>query len=271
MGSPITIETLEQIDRYLNGELSDSETLDFEKWMANDVLLQDEVKIQKQLFALHNTTKKNVVSHEQDSATLALLKEKLKSKELQELSQKIRKAGQEHTSLTSKKKSKKKYLFYAVAASIAIVFSATLYFINASNSLNTYYQDNVNWEELPSFAVKGAAENSFNKGETLFKKKEYHAAIATFNTIEASNELYPYSLLYIGASYEQLNENNKAVATFDKVTKLTTFEGYSQGYWYKLLIYLKVKDKQNALAMKAIILEDKNNYNYDKVVAMELE
>ena len=271
MGSPITIEILEQIDRYLNGELSDSETVAFEKLIANDVLLQDEVKIQKHLFAIHNTTKMNLGEQEQDIATLALLKEKLKSTALQELSQKIRKAGQEHTSLIRKKKSKTKYLYYTIAASIAIVFSATLYFINASNGLNTYYQDNVNWEELPSFAVKGASENSFNEGETLFKKKDYPAAIASFSKIDTSNELYPYSLLYIGASYEQLNENEKALATFDKVTKLTNFEAYSQGYWYKLLLYLKIQDKQNALAMKTIILEDKNNYNYDKVVEMKLE
>lgn len=271
MGSAITIETLEQIDRYLHGELSENETIAFEELIANDVLLQDEVRIQKHLFAIHGKTTKNSMPQEIDKEAIQLVKEKLKTEELQTLSNKIRKAGQAQITATTTKKRKKNYLVYAIAASIAIVFTTTLFLVNTTPSLDTYYQENVNWEELPSFVTKGANETSFDKAETLFKKKEYNNAIATFKTIATNNELYPYSLFYIGASYEQLNENEKALETFDSITKLTTFEEYSKGYWYKLLVYLKMGNREKAIEMKTLILKDKTNYNYNKVVEMKLE
>ncbi len=76
--------------------------------------------------------------------------------------------------------------------------------------------------------------------------------------------------MYIGASYEQLNENERALVSFDKLTQLTDFEEYSKGYWYKLLLYLKLNNRQKALEMKAIILENKNNYNYKKALELDL-
>lgn len=271
MGSAITIEILEQIDRYLNGELSENETIAFEELIAKDVQLANEVSIQKQLFALHGKATKNSISQEIDKEAVQLLKEKLKTEELQALSTKIRKLGQAQIIASTTNKRKKNYALYAIAATIAIVFTTTLFLINATPSLDTYYKDNVNWEELPSFAVKGENENSFDKAEIFFKKKEYNNAITTFKTIPTNNELYPYSLLYIGASYEQLNENEKALATFDSLTKLTSFEEYSKGYWYQLLVYLKLGDREKAIEMKTIILQDKSNYNYNKVVEMKLE
>ncbi len=104
----------------------------------------------------------------------------------------------------------------------------------------------------------------------MFKNKEYKEAITTLTTIETNDEFYPYALLYIGASYEQLNENERALVSFDKLTQLTDFEEYSKGYWYKLLLYLKLNNRQKALEMKAIILENKNNYNYKKALELDL-
>lgn len=271
MGSAITIEILEQIDRYLKGELSENETIAFEELIAKEAQLADEVSIQKQLFALHGKATKISISQDVDREAIQLLKEKLKTEELQALSTKIRKLGQAHITASTTTKRKKNYLLYAVAATMAIVFTTTLFFINATPSLDTYYKDNLNWNELPSFAVKGENENSFNQGEIFFKKKEYNKAITTFKTIPTNNEFYPYALLYIGASYEQLNENEKALTTFNSLTKLTTSEEYSKGYWYQLLVYLKLGNREQAIEMKSIILQDKSNYNYNKAVVMKLE
>ncbi|UOX33100.1 hypothetical protein LXD69_13765 [Flavobacterium sediminilitoris] len=271
MGRAITIEILEEIEQYLKGTLTEAKHKAFEEKMFADELLREEVIIQKQLYAMHHTPTKNSVPLEVDEETLHQLKETLKSKEIQALSNKIRQAGK--TYIAEKptiKKSRKKHLYYYIAASIAILLTTTLFLINSKPSLQEYYNDNVNWENLPSFTTKGDTENNFSKGEIHFKKKDYYKAIESFKTIPKNDKLYPYSLLYIGASYDQLNENENALNAFENVAKLTDFEEHSKGYWYSLLLYLKTNNKEKAKEMKTIILKDKNNYNYKKALQLNL-
>jgi hypothetical protein len=267
MGYSITAELLETIDNYLKGNLSKVEHLAFEKQMEENKELEEIVLIQRQLFAIHDfeTTKNKLIGHSQKN--LLYYKEQLRSKENQHLSAKIRKIGENYTKpKTSKQKS---YLKYYIAASIALVF-ATIIMLNSNTSLEDYYYDNVNWNELPSYIDKGQAENDFSKGEIAFKNSEYKKAIISFSSITSESELYPYSLLYIGASYEQLQENDKALEIFDQLSALSDFEENSRAYWYKLLIYAKLNDKTKAKEMQTIILENKNNYNYEQVHKLDL-
>ncbi|NHN25776.1 hypothetical protein FIA58_008830 [Flavobacterium jejuense] len=263
------MDTLDIIDQYLKGTLSEVETVAFEKRMAENVALREEVYIQKQLFTIHNFSTKESIKNDRYNKELDLLNEKLQTEEYRALSRKIRKVGKEQTMIKPLfKKKKKPYFIYSIAATIVAVIT-TFFVFNKQSSLNDYYNENVNWDELPSFIAKGQAEAIFTKGESLFKRKEYEKAIETLSIIETKDEYYPYALMYLGASYEQLNQNQKAILQFDKLTQLTDFEEYSKGYWYKLLLYLKGNDRIKALEMQTIILENKNNYNYKKVLELD--
>lgn len=270
MGRILTEELLDKIDQYLKGELSELERLSFEKLLQEDEQLQEDVIIQKQLFAMHGTSTTDISSNETDFEAIALLKEKLKTDEYLHLSNKIRTIGNENRISNGKpRKRKTHYLNYFIAASVTIFF-ATLFFFNSESSLESYYSENVNWENLPSFIDKGNALDNFTKGEIAFKKKEYKSAILSFENIETTNELYPYSLMYIGASYDVLNENEKALDYFNKLSQLTEFEEHTKGFWYQLLIHLKLDNKEKANEISKIILKDKNNYNYQETQNMKL-
>lgn len=267
MGSNLTIEELDKIDQYLKGNLSESEHLAFEKLIVEDQELQTEVMIQKQLFEINGLSTVDLPIDKANEKDVLHYKEQLQSKDIIDLSTKIREIGQNH--IQQKSKAKQNYFKYYIAASIAIVFG-TFLFLNSNSSLENYYTDNVNWQELPSFIDKGQPENDFTNGELLFKNGEYTKAIESFSKIDSTYELYPYSLMYIGASYDQLNKNDKAIDAFDLLSKLTSFEESSRGYWYKMLIYLKQNNKDKALEMKTIILKDSENYNYTKAKNLEL-
>lgn len=267
MGYSITAELLETIDNYLKGNLSKVEHLAFEKQIEENKELKEIVLIQKELFAIHGfeTTENKFTNGSQKD--LLYYKEQLRSKENQDLSAKIRKIGKNYTKpITSTQKS---YLKYYIAASIALVFG-TILMLNSNSSLENYYKDNVNWNELPSYIDKGQAENDFTKGEIAFKNKEYDKAIIAFKNITSENELYPYSLMFIGASYEQLNENDKALETFSQLETLNNFEESSRAYWYKLLIYAKLNKKVKAKEIQNIILKNENNYNYKQAQKLNL-
>jgi hypothetical protein len=267
MENPITAELLETIDNYLKGILSEAENLAFEKQMKIDAELEETVKIQKQLFQLHDFNTIEIPTKKDNQEDLTHYKNQLRTKENIDLQNKIREIGINHTKTNSR--IKKNYLKYYIAASIALIFG-TFIFLNSNSSLESYYKENVNWEELPSFIDKGQTENYFTKGEGLFKNKEYLMAIESFKKIDTNNELYPYALMYIGASYDQLNQNQKAINTFDTLSKLVNFQEHSKGYWYKMLIFLKQNKKEKALEMKNIILKDQNNFGYDEAIQLKL-
>lgn len=267
MGYSITAELLETIDNYLKGNLSKVEHLAFEKLMEENKELEEIVLIQRQLFAIHDfeTTKNKLIGHSQKN--LLYYKEQLRSKENQDLSAKIRKIGENYTK--PKTSTQKNYLKYYIAASIALIFG-TIIMLNSNTSLEDYYYDNVNWEELPSFISKDQSLSDFTKGETFFKNEDYEKAIITFSSIKPDNELYPYSLMYIGASFDKLNKNDEALQVFDKLLTLQKFEEYSRGYWYKLLIYLKENNKDKAIEMRSVILKNNSNFNYEEAKNLKL-
>lgn len=267
MGSYLTIENLDQIDLYLKNKLTNSERLEFEKLIVENPELQKEMIIQKQLFEINGLSTVDLPLNKANENDVLHYKEQLKSKDIIDLSSKIRKIG--HDYINENSTAKQNFYKYYIAASIVIVFGAFLLF-NSNSDLENYYTDNVNWQDLPSFIDKGQPENDFTKGEVLFKNEEYDKAIKSFEKISPTNELYPYSLMYIGASYDRINENEKAITAFNQLSNLKSSKESSKGNWYKFLLYLKQNNKEKALEMKSIILKDKNNFNYKKASDIEL-
>ena len=143
------------------------------------------------------------------------------------------------------------------------------FFLNQYETTESYYKKYAQWNDLPSFIEKGVAANLFVKGELLFKEKKYQEAITTLSTIDSKDVYYPFALMYIGASYDKLNENAKAIATFLRLSQLTSFEEYSKGYWYEFLIHLKMSNQEEAKKVQSIILKDSSNYNY--AIAKDIE
>ncbi len=267
MGTAMTIEIIEQINQYLKGTLPEGEKLVFEQKLAEDETLREEVIMQKQLFLLQGVETNDLPFSYDNKADLLDIQNKLNSEEYKLLSAKIRKASVEVKNTPTQRKN---YWFkYAVAASIALIFSILLYF-NNPNALENYYHENVNWEELPSFIEKGGSKNDFVNAEILFKNKDYNNAIVLFKKLKPSDKLYPFALMYIGATYDLQNQNEKAIQTFQQLAALRSFEEYSKGYWFEFLMYLKQNDIQKAKEIRATILKDSNNYNYDTVKKIKL-
>lgn len=263
------IDTLDLIDQYLRDTLSETEKKAFEKRIATEENLQEEIVIHQQLLAIHEQ-KQVSLANSSYPKELALMKKKLREENYVKLSQKIKAIGKNQQQIATHRLKRKKTVnwFYSVAASLVVLIG--LFFIfNKPKDLPNYYENYVNWEELPSFTVKGDPEELFEKGEIFFKNKEYKNAVATLAIIEPEDKWYPFALLYLGASYDQLNENEKAIATFQKLASLTTSEEYSKGYWYQLLLYLKTNQKEKALEMKTKILANPNHYKYKEATELD--
>jgi len=94
------IDTLDLIDQYLRGNLSDTEKEAFEKRIATEEDLQEEVLIHQQLLAIHEQEKISLAnsSYQQE---LVQMNETLYEEDNAKLSQKIRAIGKNQQQLTT--------------------------------------------------------------------------------------------------------------------------------------------------------------------------
>lgn len=268
MESGLTEQLLDKIDQYLMGSLSKADHVAFEEEILKNKELQEEVTLQKQLLQVINDKKWISIKNDDNNSDLTKVKEQLKSKESQDASTLIRQIGQK-TKTKKETPTRKLYYRYAMAiAALFLIFFSVL-FINSNSELDALYKDYAHWDtELISFVEQSDTVDSFSTGEIAFRKKEYQDALQHFLTVKKEEKQYPYALMYIGASYELLQENDNALKSFDALIAMQSFEENSKGYWYKLLIYLKQNDRSNAQKTIAIILENEQNYKYSK--ALEL-
>ena len=118
--------------------------------------------------------------------------------------------------------------------------------------------------ELPTFAEKGSDIGLFVKAEKEFKNQNYKSAISLFDEIDTLSKYYPYSLMYIGASHDMLNENQKAIESFDKLIGLKVKGESSKGLWYKALVQLEEGETNNAIATLKLLSEDEESEYFDE-------
>lgn len=263
MAIELTEELLAQIDGYLKETLSAAEKEAFEQRLQNEPELQEEVRLQQQLFDIIGKEQWHTIERLQYEERITKLKSKLRSSEYQNLSANLRNAEKVYLEENTKVNPFKKYYRYiAVAAAIIIFFG--IYMTQTNVSLHSYYETYVNWSDLPSFVEKGQEQNTFLQGEEAFKQKNYTEAIAYFQKILPTDELYTNGLVYIGGAYDLLNENDKAIATFQKLASVDDKYERSRGNWYIAMIYLKMENKEKAIEALQKNTDNTDNFNYQK-------
>lgn len=247
MASELTEALLAEMNRYLNDEMNELERKRFERKLENDEKLRKELSLEKELRdVLNDNDDYTLFSGNQQNEELTKLKTKLRSDEYQELSNTIKSVGKEYLENEEATKPRKNYYKYISLAAVLVLFFG-IYFSQINTSLDSYYEANVNWSELPSFIEKGQQEDLFSQGELAFKASNYEKAISKFSKIEPSHESYVFSLQYLGASYDLLNKNDEAIVTFQKLTSIGNTFQHSKGNWYEALIHLKNNDKEKAI------------------------
>ena len=272
MASRLTEKLLADIERYLKSEMTGIELTMFEDNLKGDAELRSELQLQIELSeAMGNESDYSLFKQKLNREEIDKLKSKLRSKEYQDLSASIRNAEKVYFSEQSPSKSFKKYYRYLAIAGVFILFFG-IYFSQLDTSYSSYYEANVDWTELPSFVEKGKID-TFTKGELAFKKEDYKTAAEQFSIVETSNELYSHSLVYLGASYDLLNQNDNAIATFQKLSGVPDSHLASKGYWYEAMIHLKMNDKEKAITALTKSAENEANFKYQeaKVLLRKLD
>ena len=251
------------IDDYLNNRLSREDLIAFEKQLFNDHDLAEEVRINKNLFALHETEAWediNVLNKDGIAYQEYLLSDDAKKIKLA-----INNANNKYkrNSITPIKR----FRWYGVAASLVLLIAFSYTFTSNQNTPENLYADYSNLSELPSLTQRSDADKLLSDAEKLFLNKQYLGAV---RSLELYNEKYnsqsANTLLYKGMCYLELKQYTKAELIFNTLKSSDTLDK-NKAYWYLALTSLK---QENITDTKKILQVIVSNSYYNNQKAEQL-
>lgn len=240
-----TQELFENIDAYLKGDLKGEDLELFENALRSDVRLQEEVK------------------------KYELVKDALKDEDIIKFREKLRdidhEIEQEKISATIPKKSFKQYYKIAAVFIAILGISSLLWLFNPleRDLYAEYYVPYPISELTRSNEVTTIAELKEVSG--YYKRKEYVKTIPILETLTLKYPKNDKLRLYLGNSYLNTNQEEKAIYLFENVLHNDTFR--NDALWFLSLTHIKEDNKDKAI----ILLKDLASYeNLYKKSAIDL-
>jgi len=223
------------IDDYLNNRLSREDLIAFEKQLFVNHDLAEEVRINKNLFALHETEAwEDIKVLNKDGIAY---QEYLLSDDAQKIKAAISTANNNYNRKSISPF--KNYRWYGVAASLVLLIAFSYTFTANQNSPQNLYDDYSNLSELPSLTQRSDADKLLSDAEKLFLDEQFLGAV---RSLELYDEKYvsksANTLLYKGMCYLELKQYSKAKQVFAILQNSDSLDK-NKAHWYLALTSLK--------------------------------
>lgn len=251
-------ELYQKIEAYLGGNMSPEVAAEFEVEMERDAALRKEVELYGHLN--HHLGGVHEDRRAEDSQYADDIRVFLKSEEAQVLEQKLREGQKGY-----EEKTNSRYTAYKYAAAIVafiVVLGAWMLFFRDVDTPKTLYTEYYRTADLPSFVKRNDAEDMIFPIVNHFKNENYTKTLTAFakykeTVITVDTTLY----LYVGMSHLALEEDEKALTSFDLVVNSGLLD-HSKGLWFKALAYLKMENRVNTRKILNEIVENPANFKF---------
>lgn len=253
------------IERFLKGQLSNQELIEFKHRLGSDVDFEEQVTLERQLFETLDEEYWSVV-RKNDSSKLSEDKRLIPGNQVKAISEAIAQANNKYQN-RGKSKSLKRWFLYPVAATI--IFFAAFYLLSpSSKSAQELYLSYLEKSEAYSHGIRGDGnvKQELTEAYLYFENEEYLKAEALFSEVLAGG--YQDGSLYINLAISQMRLElfTKAGSTLDQLIQSDIIDR-EKGYWYKTLLYLRADDADKAISTLNLIVE--NTY-FNAELAKEL-
>jgi tetratricopeptide (TPR) repeat protein len=254
------------IHNYVNNELEPPELIEFENRLKKDKQLSKEVTLLKDidLFCECNALK-NIQQEYMSGKNNHM--QFLKNNNVSDL------VKNKSTFNPVKVRKIKKWL---AAASIAFLLisggeAVQNYLLTRDSLENRLYE--AYYEPFDKTGQYDLNTNALKLAQQKYTNGEYENALFSFQNLPTSLSIAAERHFYIGLSFMELEQYEKAIENFEQVTKRPEGIGYlAQTQWYIGLCYLKTGDKEKAMDIFKIILSYKDlNYKKAKKILKKLE
>jgi len=265
----------DKIDRYLSGELSDTEKAAFEEKMRNDEDLRKNVELTKIIAeAFRNKADNRAIEamenvSEDDVRAIIASIEKEYSYEPTEMEYSLR--SMQHNRLpenTPKKRNIRKLVIGVL--SVAAVVLAFIYIggqpkYSSDELFNEYYTAQV-YEYVPSRSGSPYSEEQealHTQAVELYEKGDYQKALEYFGKVTAGmteKDVPEEVVFYSAICMIETEKINNAVERLEKLA--STGSLYNEdAAWNLALAYLKINKRDKARDLLFSIVEKQGNYN----------
>jgi tetratricopeptide (TPR) repeat protein len=237
------VNDIEQIEKYLGGELAPDELQAFEMRLQNDKAFAD-------VFAMYKTIETEM--HEAEDE--------------RELREKLSGITKKHFDIAAPAKvivlkpQRTRWLLYATAAAASIIIVLFLKpWGEKTLSNEQLYAQYAVPEELPA-VVRGANEDSLLlKATSLFNEIKYPAALILLDSIVKQRPTEAQLQLALGICFVETGKYDSAINRFDSLAVRESVYKYIAMEW-KALAYLKQNKKADCIAVLKLIPADAGNY-----------
>lgn len=221
-------------ESYLNNEMSAEERLDFESKLQDDTQFKESFELYKE--------------------TTSFLENKF-SPETADFRKNLESISKEH-SWGEEKETKVisfKPWYYAVAASVAILFGTWVFTKDANPEYGDYDQ-----HENASFVERSESNENLKNAQEFFNQKEYGKAVASFEKIEnLTNPEYQY---FYAIALIETNDYIKAEMLLNEIQRGPSIYK-NKAVWYSALSELKQKNLDECRSILRQIPEDSEDYD----------
>lgn len=255
-----TPDIQDKIEAYILSKLSPEDRLSFEKIIADNPDLREEIVLQQSIHSLFNDT----VYTPTTSTTYAAIKDDLNSPKYQDYSQHLKTIQKTYNKSGTSNKS---FIWYFSGIAASLLLGLFLMFNNGT--IDQQYDTYADWDDLPSYVEKGKEITPIQEIEGIYNKEGY-TEIITLLKNQLLQEMSDEKIIFLGASYFNEGKHQKALLAFDHLSERTSLNS-SIGDWYKLLIYMSMSDEEQTNRMLRIITQDKNNYHFEEASAIKKE
>lgn len=221
-----------QIDRYVNGEMTTSEVNVFEQRMRENGALAEEVLLHRDVLVGMN------------QYFNLDLKKKLQEEEAR-----------------LKKKPVNVFKWVGIAASIVLIIAAYFVFFTGQTDPQQLYAQY--YQPYPNIVAPAqrSDDNTANQGLSLYEAGNYTEALKFFNQQISEGKDDAYLLFYAGIASLNTNAEASAIEYFEKVVNRQDATFASPAQWYLGLTYLKLEQKRDAVQIFEEIKASENDYS----------
>jgi TolA-binding protein len=237
-----TIDFSYYIERYLAGEMSDTEKIWFHRELDGNEELQREVNLRRQT------------------------NEILRNKDIISLRNKLSVIEKHRTQTAAKRKPQKPgYIKYAAITAAIILLGSLLIFpgkkLGNEEIMNRYYKTYDPATTQRSYKV--TSNDDFNQALEFYKIHDFSNAAIYFNKVVQSEPKNMYSTLLYGISNFEDKKYPEAKISFGKVISDNNNLYIDQAQWYLALCYINTNEKSKALGILEKITMESSIYKDD--------
>jgi len=222
--------SVEEIESYLDGELDESDTESFAEELYENIDLQAEVNLLRELNAA--LTENDVMNLRNE---LAQVKKEVKTQEEKSIF-----SINSHTLV-------KKWGTAAAVLITALMISSVVNF--SSGTRENIYQK---FYSAPAAVTqfRSATQETTNflmEGFDLYNKSEFASALSYFQKVLETDQNNPAARFYSGASLQSLEKYNNAAEQYNQVLLHHDNIFLEQAEWYLSLCYLKLGETEKSI------------------------